>query len=205
MGPALLSGAAWLSSAALVGCGSTGTGSSFVSPTYLRIDPSELTVAVPCEDQADAGDGLRSYAVVLERAHMFQSKPTTYDPVVVSPPTSCRQAVRFEVRIDSDVPYEAFYAAEVIGFAEPASDVPVDSKAKPSELAQTLRAAGAWVGSCSKGEVDVAAGDGGLVEFTPGIPMAGKDGGFEDAYWGPQQPVDGRTVTLRGCALAPAH
>lgn len=193
----------WLLVGLLSACGSDATTSSYVNPTFVAVDPVEFTQRVPCaEPQADAGvAGLQSYAAVLLKLVPNKAGEVSYKPIATSPITSCRAGLRFLVPATTNAIYEEFYAAELIGFSEPADRVP-GASGNPAAAAAALRGRAQWIGSCGQGRIDSdAPGDAGRVEY----PLKGgnidADGGTIDALYGPKRAFPGRTVTLRGCGL----
>jgi hypothetical protein len=192
----------WLIVGLLPACGSDTTVSSYVNPTFVAVDPVEFTQRVACaEPEADAAAAsLQSYAAVLLKLVPKAGK-VTYKPVATSPITSCRAGVRFQVPATTNAIYEEFYAAELIGFADPVEEVQAVS-GNAAAAAAALRGQAQWIGSCGQGRIDSAApGDAGRVEY----PLKGgnidADGGTIDALYGPKRAFPGRTVTLRGCGL----
>jgi hypothetical protein len=190
----------WLFVGTLTACGSGGTSTGFSNPTFVAIDPGEFTLRIPCATATDAGaDALQSYSATLLAVTTTRSGVAKYRALATSPVTSCRAGVRFAIQVDPATVYRTRYAADLMGFA-----VPPEELGSLPEGQAALQEQARWLGSCGRGRIDTdAPGDAGRLEYPLVSGSIDSDAGVLDAVYGPKYAVEGRTVTLGGCALDP--
>jgi hypothetical protein len=193
----------------LASCSTGSESSSFVNPTYVRVDPAQFTARVECAAAGtDAGtNSLSSYVATLVRVEYDEAERKTHFVTSLrSTPTPCSRAVNFDVSKQRVTEGRSFrgYSASLWGYVEPADEVPAPPTSDDSaeELGQPLGEP-SWAGSCGLGEVDTGPGDAGVLEFELDAGILQSDSEFAREFYGPQRPVGSRTVTLRGCALRP--